>query len=170
MKRDWKIVVVKDSRFLGIGFESDFESLAASCLSDCMKLFMTRSGEVRYSAPFWPLGRRMLFWTSLQSEYFSTRKCNVGPRGVVQRRRLVFPASERENSMRWETPRGPAMVMKSRNLLDLRSFRRLAVPGSIIKRVSLTSCEMLGPTSPALIRITMLLGALVSLARAAAEV
>lgn len=45
----------------------------------------------------------------------------------------------------------------------LLSFNRVAVPGSIIDRTSFTSWLTLGPTSPAPIRMTMLLGALAAL-------
>jgi hypothetical protein len=43
--------------------------------------------------------------------------------------------------------------------LGLHAFRRLAVSGSIIARKSFASWLTLGPTSPAPIRMTMLLGA-----------
>lgn len=68
------------------------------------------NGEVRYSAP--PLlGLFILFMMSLHNEYLSTLKCSVGPLGVMARRMLVLPDSERENSIRCVMPSGPAMVV-----------------------------------------------------------
>ena len=107
---DWKIVVVRDSRCFGMaGFEALEFSFSVVGVG-VVKLFMTRSGAVRYDfLP--PLGCFIALRTSLQREYFSTRKCSVGPRGVRARRRLVLPVEEREKRRRWETPRGPAIVV-----------------------------------------------------------
>jgi hypothetical protein len=75
-----------------------------------LKLFMTSSGAVRCSLP--PLfGRFMFCRISLHKLYCSTRKWNVGPRGVNARRMFVFPVLLRLNSMRCVTPNGPAMVV-----------------------------------------------------------
>lgn len=64
-----------------------------------MKLFMTRRGGLRYSFPP-PFGWRKAFRTSLQREYFSTRKCKVGPLGNSASRRFVLPVEDREKSSR----------------------------------------------------------------------
>lgn len=102
---DWKIVVVRLSRCLGIFFLLAVSSLSAFCE---LKLFMTSSGEERYSFP--PLlGLFMLLWISLHKLYFSTLKHSVGPRGVTANRSCTLPFSLRLKSMRCETPSGPAM-------------------------------------------------------------
>ena len=107
-KRDWNIVVVRDSRCFGTaGLE--FLELSEVEAGE-VKLFMTRRGGERYSFPL-PLGCFCAFCTSLHNEYFSTRKCRVGPRGVSASRRLVLPEVEREKSRRCDTPRGPAIVV-----------------------------------------------------------
>lgn len=56
------------------------------------------------------LGCFNAFLISLHNEYLSTRKCNVGPLGVIANRRFVFPDVDLEKSRRWDTPKGPAMV------------------------------------------------------------
>lgn len=102
--KDWKIVVVSDSRCFGTA------DISPSAGVGERKLFMTNNGGERYSLP--PLlGCFMALSTSLQREYFSTRKCNVGPRGVMANRRFVLPVAEREKRRRCETPRGPAIVV-----------------------------------------------------------
>ena len=90
--RDWKMVVVRDSRCFGTA--GRVPSAAGE-----MKLFMTSKGAVRYSLPP-PCGCFCAFRTSLESAYCSTRKWSVGPRGVSARRRFVFPVVEREKSRR----------------------------------------------------------------------
>ena len=93
-KRDWKIVVVRDSRCLGtVGEEEPSEGGGE------VKLFMTRRGGERYSFPP-ALGCFCARWMSLQREYCSMRKWRVGPRGVMARRRLVLPVVEREKRRR----------------------------------------------------------------------
>lgn len=102
--KDWNIVVVSDSRCLGTAGAS------LSAVRGDIKLFMTSNGGDRYSLP--PvLGCFMAFSTSLHREYFSTRKCRVGPRGVMAIRRFVFPVVDREKRRRCETPSGPAIVV-----------------------------------------------------------
>ncbi len=75
-----------------------------------VKLFITRRGAFVYRiledfGCFWD------FRTSLLREKLSTRKCNVGPRGVIARRMFVFPEGDFEKRSRWVTPSGPAMVV-----------------------------------------------------------
>ena len=53
----------------------------------------------------------MVLLTSLQREYDSTWKKNVGPRGARAIRKFVFPLLDREKSSKWETPSGPAIVV-----------------------------------------------------------
>ncbi len=103
-KRDWKIVVVRVSRCFGKAASEPFGEGGE------MKLFMTRRGGVRYS---WRLllGYFWALCTSLAREYLSTRKCRVGPRGVRAKRRFVLPVFDLEKRRRWDTPRGPAMVV-----------------------------------------------------------
>ena len=104
-KSDWKTVVVRFSRCFGTA-GGGWPSWGVGE----MKLFMTRRGGLRYSFPP-PLACFCALWTSLQSEYFSTRKWRVGPRGVRARRRLVLALEDREKRRRCDTPRGPAMVV-----------------------------------------------------------
>src|SRR5437764_1010636 len=79
---DWKMVVVSDSSCWRTGFGS------FSVVCGLLKLFMTsRGGEINSFPP--PLG---CFWAliiSLHKEYFSIRKCSVGPRGVSAMRRFM---------------------------------------------------------------------------------
>ena len=98
------MVVVRDSRCFGtVGW-------APSGGGGDRKLFMTRRGGLRYCLPpTWACF--CAFLTSLLSEYFSTRKFSVGPRGVNARRRFVLPEDERENKRRCETPKGPAIAV-----------------------------------------------------------
>ena len=103
-KRDWKIVVARDSRCFGT------VDSAPSVEGEERKLFMTRRGGLRYCLPP-PWAYFCAFLTSLLSEYFSTRKFSVGPRGVSARRRFVLPVDERENRRRCETPKGPAIAV-----------------------------------------------------------
>lgn len=120
--RDWKTEVVRFSRCLGMLAPG----VAAAAV---LKLFMTSYADVRESLyrqfsmkqtrggvrcsmpPPLLLGCRCALATSLHKEYFSTLKFKVGPRGEIAIRKLVFPAEDREKSIRCVTPSGPAIVV-----------------------------------------------------------
>lgn len=69
-------------------------------------------GGVRCSTPPPGLfGYLCAFAISLHNEYFSTLKLSVGPLGATAILRFVFPPSDREKSMKCDTPSGPAIVV-----------------------------------------------------------
>ena len=89
--KDWKMVVVSDSRCLGTAGSEPSDDTGDA------KLFMTSRGGERYSFLL-AFGCLMAFCMSLLSEYLSILKCNVGPRGVRAKRMFVFPVVDREKS------------------------------------------------------------------------
>ena len=82
--------------------------MTKGCQLQKQKMSPTNGGVI-YSLPP-PFGCLWALRTSLHKEYFSTRKCRVGPLGVVAMRKFVLPDSDLEKSRRCVTPSGPVMV------------------------------------------------------------
>lgn len=81
--------------------------------------FLTNGAVLKSEAG--DFGRICISWTSRTSEYLTTLKESVGPRGILPTLKLIPADGVCEKATRCVTPRGPAISIKSLSLFLRRS-------------------------------------------------